>query len=177
MSSCMSGLSVRATLRGGAELSPSRSTCSWSLFLAAFWGAGEQSGHEPPMGERRSLMLPLQLQASSAAPSWAWADPSVPQTCPAESLGTPAWERRFRESPRRLTPHVVHFSDRESPTVPEGKGHSGAAWGAPQTATEKESVLTWEKLLPSLVGSKACRARGLGCSEQSLHHGVPFNLA
>ena len=38
-------------------------------------------------------------------------------------------------------------------------------------------MLTWEKFLPSLVGSKACGARGLGCSEQSLHHGVPFNLA
>lgn len=37
MSSGMSGLSVRATLRGGAELSPSASTCSWSLFLAAFF--------------------------------------------------------------------------------------------------------------------------------------------
>lgn len=27
------------------------------------------------------------------------------------------------------------------------------------------------------MGSKACGAQGLGCSEQSLHHGVPFNLA
>lgn len=41
MSSGMSGLSVRATLRGGAEVSPSASTCSWSLFLAAFWRWGK----------------------------------------------------------------------------------------------------------------------------------------
>lgn len=103
------------------------------------------------MGERLSLTLPLQLQASSAAPSWAWADPSVPRTCPAESLGTPAWDRRFRESPRRLTPHVVHLSDRELPTVPEGKGHSGAAWGGPPNCHRKGKCADLGKA-PSLPG-------------------------
>lgn len=36
MSSFISWLSVRAIFRGGAEFSPSISTCSWSLFFAAF---------------------------------------------------------------------------------------------------------------------------------------------
>jgi hypothetical protein len=75
VSSGMSGLSVRATLRGGAELSPSASTCSWSLFLAAFWrwGKGRESKGEdsiraasgmglPPTFLRQSLYIALVSQ-------------------------------------------------------------------------------------------------------------------